>query len=120
MKNLNNLDEFRVPLMGDMGDEENGAFKFTFKGEKYDVIASSGQGWEHVSISSKHKVPSWKVMCMLKDLFFEEDEVVMQLHPAKSEYVNNHPNCLHLWKPIDIVIPSPPHWMVGIKGAKFQ
>lgn len=36
---------------------------------------------------------------MNKDMFFKEDEIVVQYHPAKSEYVNNMPNCLHLWRP---------------------
>lgn len=115
MKILNHLDQYRIPLMGDYGDEHNGAFRLKIKGEEYQVISSNGHGWEHISISHKHKIPSWKTMCILKDLFFYEEEVVMQLHPKKSEYVNNHPNCLHLWKPIDQEVPTPPKWMVGIK-----
>lgn len=115
MRNLSHLSENRVALMGDYGDEHNGAFILKIKGETYQVIVSNGGGWEHVSISHKHKIPSWTTMNTLKDLFFEEDEVVMQLHPAKKNYVNNHPNTLHLWKPINETIPTPPTWMVGIK-----
>lgn len=37
-----------------------------------------------------------------------------QYHPPKSAYVNNHPNCLHLWRPIGIEMPRPPSIMVGI------
>ena len=43
---------------------------------------------------------------------FNEDEVVMQLHPAKKEYVNIKNNCLHLWRPIGVEIPTPPRFMV--------
>lgn len=114
MRDLSHLDPFRIPLMGDMGDSTNGAFRLKIKGETYTVIASDGGGWEHVSIAHKHKIPSWKTMCDLKDLFFGGDEVVMQLHPKKSEYVNNHENCLHLWRPTREVIPIPPRHMVGI------
>lgn len=39
---------------------------------------------------------------------YGEDERVMQFHPPKSEYINNHPYCLHLWKPVDTEIPHPP------------
>lgn len=113
MRNLSHLDKYRIPLFGSLGDEYNGAFKLKIKGETYYVIASNGEGWEHVSISHKHKIPSWKTMCELKDLFFHEDEVVMQLHPKKSEYVNKHKNCLHLWKPINQEIPTPPKHLVG-------
>jgi hypothetical protein len=80
-------------------------------------ILSSGPAsdWEHVSVSTTTRTPSWQEMCWVKDLFWGKEEVVMQLHPAKSEYVNHHPYCLHLWKPIDSVIPLPPSHMVGPK-----
>ena len=54
-------------------------------------------------------------MCKIKELFFEDEEVVMQLHPKKSEYVNNHEHCLHLWRPIDSEIPIPNSILVGVK-----
>lgn len=120
MKNLNYLNEFRIPhpvYKDDMGDEFNGAFKIKIKGEEYYIMASNGMDWEHVSISSAktHKIPSWNVMCELKDLFFEEEECVFQYHPAKSNYINNHKACLHLWKPIKETIPVPPNILIGIK-----
>lgn len=37
-------------------------------------------------------------MCYLKDVFFEDEEEVYQIHPPKSQYVNIRENCLHLWK----------------------
>lgn len=63
------------------------------------VIASDGGGWDHVSVSFPNRTPTWKEMCAVKDLFFDDEEVVMQLHPAKSQYVNFHPFTLHLWRP---------------------
>ena len=50
----------------------------------------------------------WTEMCQIKDMFWNDDEVVMQIHPAKSNYVNLMPNCLHLWSPIEQEIPVPP------------
>lgn len=91
-----------------MGDEHNGMFIIPVRGEEYSVLASNGMGWEHVSVASKKKIPAWKDMCIIKEMFFEDNEVVMQLHPAKSDYVNNHPNCLHLWRPVNQAIPLPP------------
>ncbi|WP_341323396.1 hypothetical protein NSQ62_07950 [Solibacillus sp. FSL H8-0523] len=114
MKDISYLDGFRIEIAGHYGDATSGAFKLKIKGEEYLVVVSDGGDWEHVSISHKHKVPSWKTMCALKDLFFEEDEVVMQLHPAKKDHINNHPNCLHLWRPLTQEIPLPPKEMVGI------
>ena len=51
----------------------------------------------------------------MKDIFWNEDEVCMQLHPAKENYINNMPYCLHIWKPINQKIPTPPNLMVGIR-----
>ncbi len=91
-------------------------------GAELKIIASGADetGWEHVSISTERRPPNWQEMCFVKDLFWEEEECVMQLHPPRSEYVNNHPYCLHLWRPVAAVIPMPPSIMVGIKGVIFD
>ena len=85
------------------------------------VIWSNGEGWEHVSVApyKRRYVPSWEDMCRLKELFFYPEEWVVQFHPAESEYVNNVPNCLHLWRPTQEKLPTPPDWMVGVKGARY-
>ena len=36
--------------------------------------------------------PTWEEMCFIKNIFWEEEESAMQLHPPKSDYVNNHPS----------------------------
>ena len=79
------------------------------------VVVSDGEGWDHVSVSLQNRCPTWDEMCLIKDLFFETHEVAMQLHPAKDNYVNHHPFCLHLWRPQDKRIPLPPTDMVGPK-----
>lgn len=90
-------------------------------GRSLRIISSDGTWltekypWEHVSVSLENRCPNWPEMCFVKDLFWEDDEVVMQLHPAKSDYVNNHPYCLHLWRPLRAEIPLPPIDMVGVK-----
>lgn len=56
------------------------------------------KGWEHVSVSTKRRVPNWEEMCWVRDLFWDEEETVVQFHPPKSQYVNFHPYCLHLWR----------------------
>lgn len=72
------------------------------------VIASWGGGWEHVSVCPSNRTPDWDEMCRIKDMFWNDDEVVVQFHPAKSNYINLMKNCLHLWKPIGQEIPVPP------------
>lgn len=102
---------------GILGTEEadgcNGLFLVPIKNRTWRVIASDGDGWEHVSISHRDVLPNWAVMCAIKDLFWSEEDCVVQYHPAKSEYVNCHPNTLHLWRPIGVSIPKPPTYMVG-------
>lgn len=83
-------------------------------------IFSNGCGWEHLSISTPAKTPSWEQMARMKEIFFRDDEVCMQLHPKKEDYVNLHEHCLHIWKPIDIEIPTPPNIMVGIRKGHEQ
>jgi len=72
------------------------------------VIASWGEGWDHVSVSRSDMCPSWEQMCFAKDFFFLPNECVVQYHPPESSYVNNHPYCLHLWRPQNETIPTPP------------
>lgn len=115
MRSLEHLNKHRQALMGCMGDNYNGAFKIPYRSYEMFVIASNGGGWDHVSVSLNNRCPNWEEMNYIKDLFFGEDECVMQLHPPKEDYVNNHSYCLHLWKPQEQEIPRPPMYMVGIK-----
>lgn len=62
------------------------------------VIASVEDGWEHVSVSLGNRCPTWDEMCFVKNLFWDEEDIAIQFHPAKSEYVNLHPYALHLWR----------------------
>ena len=83
------------------------------------IIASSGDSeigidWEHVSVSCRNRCPNWTEMCYVKDLFWDAEETVMQLHPPRSQWINLHPYCLHLWRPQLEVIPMPPSITVGI------
>ena len=102
-------------LATDKSYGNNGAFFIPFESFDLMVIASDGEGWEHISVSLKHRVPNWKEMCFVKDLFWDDEDCVIQYHPPKSQYVNNCENCLHLWRPINEKIPIPPTLLVGFK-----
>jgi hypothetical protein len=86
-------------------------------------IVSDGGGWEHVSVTIKNntsQVPSRELMALVRYTFWDEEDTVMELWPPKSEYVNNHEGCLHLWRPTPesgLTIPLPPSIMVGIKDS---
>ena len=85
------------------------------------LIASDGMGWEHVSVSARRKdrrnersrIPNWREMSYVKDMCWDDEDVVVQFHPRKSEYVNAHPHVLHLWRLVDGEIPTPNPLMVG-------
>lgn len=111
MKDLSYLDKFRIkhPLNQEMGDSHNGVFQFKRNGNRWTVIASSGGNWDHVSLSlDKKRCPTWQEMCQLKDMFFGDDETVIQFHPAKSKHINLMDNCLHLWRSHDDSHVLPP------------
>ena len=118
---------FRVPEKfrvreGRMGSDEsfgnNGAFVVPLRrAQTVMIIASEGLGWEHVSVSRKDRCPTWAEMCQVKDLFWEPEDRVVQYHPPQSEYVNDHPFCLHLWRPIGIEMPHPDPFLVGVAAS---
>ncbi len=105
-----------------------GAFVLRRAGVYVQVIASDGAdwpgalpAWEHVSVSvypdglgRGHRVPTWDEMAWAKDLFWGPDECVVQFHVPAADHVNNHPSCLHLWRPVGADLPRPPAWAVGV------
>lgn len=110
--------EKRGPLASKKGDEF-GAFQIPYQSFTLMVLATNGEDvkpqWEHVSVSLRNRTPNWNEMCFIKDLFWGEDEAVVQYHPPKKAYINNHPHCLHMWKPVGKEIPLPPDILVGLK-----
>jgi hypothetical protein len=107
------------------GDGNNGAFHLPgLNGVPLTVICSDGSGWEHVSVSvpGEDRTPTWAEMDYVKRLFWTDLEAVMQLHPPRSQHVNDHEYCLHLWRPdpdTGLAVPLPPSVLVGIGvGAK--
>jgi len=107
------------PFDSDDSYGNNGAFRLPPAGGRTWLlcIASDGGDWEHVSVhaidNGRDRTPSWDEMCRVKDLFWGAEDVVMQLHPRRSEYVNHHPHTLHLWRPVSAAIPEPIPEMVG-------
>lgn len=84
-------------------------------GEQLFIVASAGDaedsladGWEHVSVSTRRRIPNWLEMCFVKDLFWSDEECVVQFHPPKSTYINTDRFTLHLWRHKSHVFPMPP------------
>lgn len=89
-----------------------GMFQFRRNNSDLIVQSSVGGGWEHVSVHAKengrNRCPTWDEMAWIKDRFWRDDETVMQLHVPGDDHVNLHTTTLHLWRPINHLIPRPP------------
>jgi hypothetical protein len=94
-------------------------FAIASDGSDWHVAMLPGEPWEHVSVhceeGKRSRTPTWREMNAVKAVVWDDEDVVMQLHPRASEYVNNHPDTLHLWRPTVSTIPTPPAITVGIK-----
>lgn len=120
-------EKFRLKkgIMGSTPKEgNNGAFSIKtikFHNIIMHCIASDGAQWEHVSVSIHDRTPTWEEMSYIKNLFWDETDLVIQLHPPQKEYVNCHPYCLHLWRKCNTndYCETPPSFFVGpLKGNK--
>lgn len=117
---------YNVSLVTVEADGFNGLFVVPCGREFLRCIVSDGnhpdsadlpedeKDWEHVSVSLPTRCPTWAEMCAVKDAFWDAEETVIQFHPPKSDYVNNHPYCLHLWKSKSSEVKRPPAVCVGI------
>lgn len=111
-------EQYRTPHpLGWPHKEGDGFGWFTFQIGGRSFLAQADDGtetqWEHVSVSTRGRCPTWDEMCYVKNLFWSEEETVVQYHPPKSEYVNMAKTCLHLWR-YKGEMPMPGKWMVGI------
>lgn len=115
LDSLKHLENFRVkegPYATTYGNNECGLFLIPRKKLVFQIIFSidgdrkSGFD-EHASVKLKTKngrsvqrTPTWEEMCIVKDLFWDKEEEVIQIHPKKSQYVNIEEYVLNLWRRI--------------------
>ena len=120
-------------LSSTAADGDNGAFEivspepgwvlFLLCSDGNDPDVPQADGWEHVSVHAARalgrqiRTPTWREMAHVKDRCWDPEDVVMQLHPRRSQYVNHHPHVLHLWRSRVHPIPEPPTILVGVPDA---
>ena len=99
-----------IELYGFEGDDTCGAFNVPSPIDHAPlvIVASSGGGWDHVSVSRKNRVPNWAEMEHVARLFFRDDETAAQFHVPASDHINIHPNALHWWRSQEAPFPRPP------------
>lgn len=116
MRNLAGLNHHRVKTpevlnyFGSYGDHTCGVFEIPIPrtGAVLKVVASSGDDWDHLSVSLPNRCPNWIEMEFAKRKFFNPEEVCMQLHVAEADHLSIHPHVLHIWRPQKKKIPLPP------------
>jgi hypothetical protein len=118
MRDLRELEQYRVVTAyhgSSAGEARYGTFALPspIDRKRLFVIACGDADWDHVSVSRLTRIPNWLEMSFIHRQFFKADEVAMQLHVPAKDHVNDHPYCLHLWRPHAVAIPLPPVWMVG-------
>ena len=60
-----------------------------------------GKLWIHVSLSRRSRIPDYNDITKIKRDFIGENKKAIMIFPKKTEHVNIHPYCLHLWSCID-------------------
>lgn len=53
--------------------------------------------WLHLSVARQNRMPSYKDLAEVKDLFIGASRQAIQIFPPDTNHVNLHKFCLHLW-----------------------
>ena len=61
-------------------------------------IEKDGNSWVHLSLSRKKSVPTWIDLVKVKEIFLGAEALALQVLPPRSEWVNVHEFCLHLYQ----------------------
>lgn len=70
------------------------------------AIMQDGKEWLHISFSRKSKMPTYADLQLVKREFIGNDKKAIMVFPEEKNYVNIHPNCLHLWYSAENPIPE--------------
>lgn len=73
-----------------------------------DTCLIDGKEWRHLSVSRRSRTPSHEDMVRAAEAFLDVDAVSLSIFPPRSQWVNVHEHCLHLWQPIGFdPVPDP-------------
>lgn len=85
---------------------------FKNMGRRLSVIVSGdveqdGRRWLHLSVASPDWLPKYETLVEVKELFIGRERKAIQVFPPRSQHVNQHPNCIHLWHCVEAEDPLP-------------
>lgn len=89
--------------MHNVSEKERYEFEFPLTEIAYgecSAINFNDEEWEHImlNLEEHNRCASYEEMSVLKETFWEENEIAIQVHPKKSEYINLRQYALHLWR----------------------
>ena len=64
-------------------------------------VESDGKRWVHLSLAHPNRLPTYQELCDARDAFLGNEARCIQVFAPKSEHVNIHKYCLHLWHCLD-------------------
>lgn len=78
-------------------DHRRDGLRVIISGARY----GDGRRWVHLSCSHRERLPSWEELKAVRSRFLGDDALALQVFPPKAQWVNVHPNVLHLWRCVD-------------------
>lgn len=84
--------------------EDGAAYRNDLVGLQVIISAEShddGRRWLHLSVSNPTRLPKWRELVEVKELFLGLERYAYQVVPPRSRYVNIHPFVLHLFSCLD-------------------
>lgn len=75
---------------------------FENKRQRLSVVVSGdveqdGKRWLHLSVAHSDRLPKYETLVEVKELFIGGERKAIQVFPPRSQHVNIHNYCIHLW-----------------------
>lgn len=104
----NTYGNFLLKVVRGFSEKERYEYKFPLSENAYGQCSATNFNnvrWEHIMLNLEpHKrCASYEEMSALKEKFWRKNEVAIQVHPKKANYINIKQYALHLWRNKDIV-----------------
>ena len=61
------------------------------------AVEQDGHRWMHLSVSHARRLPRWRELVEVKELFLGTTSAAYQVIPPREKYININPRVLHLW-----------------------
>lgn len=74
-----------------------GKLRFIVSGE----TEQDGKRWVHLSIIKANAIPEWNELVRVRNAVLGEEALCLHIVSRRSQHVNIHPYCMHLWWCVD-------------------